>query len=88
MAIYDPQCRANDVRRYLDRCETADQGVVESFTIITQPAGSSLNGYHDRAPVVLFGDEWRRWLDVEDDVSDLLGSESADRFAVDRRVLT
>ena len=66
-----------------DRCETADQGVVESFTIITQPAGSSLNGYHDRAPVVLFGDEWTRWLDVQDEVTDLLGPESRDRFLVE-----
>ncbi len=66
-----------------DRCETTDQGLVESFTIITQPAGSSLNGYHDRAPVVLFDHEWRRWLDVQDDVTDLLGSESKDRFSAE-----
>ncbi len=67
-----------------DRCETSDQGPVESFTIITQPAGAPLNGYHDRAPVILFGDEWARWLDVDADVSDLLGPESRDRFRVDR----
>ena len=67
-----------------DRCETTDQGVVESFTIVTQPAGAPLNGYHDRAPVVLFGEQWARWLDLEADVTDLLGPESTDRFVVAR----
>ena len=65
-----------------DRCETTDQGPAESFTIVTLPAGAVLNGYHDRAPVVLFGDEWARWLDLDGDVADLLGPESADRFTV------
>ena len=67
-----------------DRCETIDDGTVESFSIITQPAGAPLNGYHDRAPVVLFGDEWRRWLDPAAEVGDLLGSESRDRFVIDK----
>ena|ERR1700712_3083089 len=67
-----------------DRCETTDQGPVESFTIVTQPAGASLNGYHDRAPVVLFGPDWERWLNLEDSVDNLLGPESADRFIVTR----
>ncbi len=67
-----------------DRCDTTDQGPVESFAIVTQPAGAPLNGYHDRAPVVLFGDDWARWLDVEADVTDLLGPESPDRFSVER----
>ena len=67
-----------------DRCETTDDGTVESFSIITQPAGAPPNGYHDRAPVVLFGDEWRRWLDQEAEVGDLLGSESRDRFVIDK----
>lgn len=65
-----------------DRCDTTDQGPVESFTIVTQPAGAPLNTYHDRVPVVLFGTEWARWLDVKADVTDLLGPESADRFTV------
>ena len=65
-----------------DRCDTTDQGSVESFTIVTQPAGAPLNGYHDRAPVILFGDEWARWLDAETDASELLGPESRDRFDV------
>lgn len=65
-----------------DRCETTDAGPVESFTIVTQPSGAPLNAYHDRAPVVLFGQDWARWLDVEADVTDLLGPESPDRFTV------
>jgi putative SOS response-associated peptidase YedK len=67
-----------------DRCDTTDQGTIDSFTIVTQPAGAPLNGYHDRAPVILFGEEWSRWLDVDADVSDLLGPESRDRFDVGR----
>jgi putative SOS response-associated peptidase YedK len=65
-----------------DRCDTIDLGLVDSFTIVTQPAGAPLNGYHDRAPVVLFGDEWKRWLNLDSDVTDLLGPESRDRFHV------
>ncbi|MDB5714171.1 MAG: response-associated peptidase [Sphingomonadales bacterium] len=63
-----------------DRCETTDQGAVESFTVVTQPARAPLNGYHDRAPVVLFGQNWSRWLDLSANVDDLLGPESTDRF--------
>lgn len=70
-----------------DRCDTTDQGPVESFTIVTQPAGSPLNGYHDRAPVVLFGNEWARWLDTDADVTDLLGPESRDRFEVSKATI-
>ena len=67
-----------------DICETTDEGQIESFTVVTQSAGAPLNGYHDRAPVVLFGEDWRRWLNTSADVSDLLGAESADRFDVDK----
>ena len=65
-----------------DRCHAGDDGEVESFSIVIQPAGSPLNTYHDRAPVVLFRRDWVRWLDLAADVSDLLGPESADRFSV------
>ena len=65
-----------------DSCETTDEGRVASFAIVTQLAGAPLNGYHDRAPVVLFGEDWRRWLDTTADVADLLGPESPDRFDV------
>lgn len=67
-----------------DRCTTADCGDVESFTIVTQPAGSPLNTVHDRAPVVLFQNEWSRWLDASAHVDDLLDCESADRFDIER----
>ena len=65
-----------------DRCKTADAGEVESFTIITQPAGATLNAYHDRAPVVLEQSAWSTWLDLSADPAPLLGAESADRFDV------
>jgi putative SOS response-associated peptidase YedK len=65
-----------------ERCNTADQGEVESFTIITQPAGAPLNAYHDRAPVVIFPEHRRQWLDVTQDSSTLLGPESPDLFKV------
>jgi putative SOS response-associated peptidase YedK len=65
-----------------DRCDTADQGVIESCTIVTQPSGSPLNAYHDRAPVVLFMEDWATWLDLHADVTGLMGPESADRFNV------
>ena len=67
-----------------DRCQTADAGVVESFTIIVQPAGPPLNAYHDRAPVALFGEECRAWLDLDADVDHLLGPESRDCFTIMR----
>ena len=67
-----------------DSCETADEGRVPSFTIVTRPAGTPLNGYHDRAPVVLMGRDWRRWLDISADVSDLLGPESAEHFTISK----
>jgi len=65
-----------------DRCVTTDAGEVESFTIITQPAGSPLNGYHDRAPVVIDRPDWTRWLDGSADVGALIGPESADGYLV------
>ena len=65
-----------------DRCETSDVGTVESCTIVTQPAGAPLNGYHDRAPVILFLGDWARWLDLEADVNDLLGPESKHHFDI------
>ena len=66
-----------------DRCATAYVGEVESFTIVTQPAGAPLNGYHDRAPVVIPRANWSTWLDTAADVSVLLGPESVDGFSVE-----
>ena len=62
--------------------KTADAGEVESFTIITQPAGPPLNSYHDRAPVVLHQADWSTWLDLSADVRPLLGPESVDGFNI------
>ena len=65
-----------------DRCETADEGMLKSFTVVTQPAGSPLNGYHDRAPVVIWRGDRERWLTAGEDVSDLIGPESPDLFNI------
>jgi putative SOS response-associated peptidase YedK len=65
-----------------DRTTTADEGVVESFSIITQPAGALLNAYHDRAPVVIWPGDRERYLDAAADVTSLLGPESPDLFDV------
>jgi putative SOS response-associated peptidase YedK len=62
----------------------ADVGEVQSFTIITQPAGSPLNSYHDRAPVMVPSEHWEAWLDTSADVGFLLGPESADGFHVEQ----
>ncbi len=67
-----------------DRAMIADVGDVQSFTIITQPAGSPLNAYHDRAPVVVPREHWDTWLDTSADVEFLLGPESADGFHVEQ----
>lgn len=67
-----------------ERCRTDDHGEVESFTIVTQPAGAPLNAWHDRAPVVLDPDAVALWLDLERDASDLLGPESVDLFQVEK----
>lgn len=64
-----------------DRCDTADAGPVESFSMVTQPPGA-LSVLHDRAPVVLRQGDWMRWLDTSADVSDLLTAEPPDLYTV------
>jgi putative SOS response-associated peptidase YedK len=71
-----------------DRCDTTRPRYGGKLYGVTQPAGAPLNGYHDRAPVVLFGQDWSRWLELTANVDDLLGSESADRFAVTKCGIT
>lgn len=63
-----------------DRAETSDAGTVESFAMVMQPAGSPLNTIHDRAPIVLPREHWATWLDLDADVSQLMGPESPDLF--------
>jgi putative SOS response-associated peptidase YedK len=64
-----------------DRAETMD-GMVESFTIVTQAPGPTMKPYHHRAPVVLHPTEWATWLDLGADVAPILTRESEDRFDV------
>jgi len=67
-----------------DCLNVAEVSEVQSFTIITQPAGSPFNAYHDRAPVVVPREHWATWLDTSADVSFLLRSESVDGFLVEQ----
>jgi putative SOS response-associated peptidase YedK len=47
---------------------------VQTFTIITGPPNGLLAPIHNRMPVILPRDAWRRWLgEDEADVEDLLG---------------
>jgi hypothetical protein len=41
--------------RLWEQFQDPEAGPTDTFTIITQPAGAPLNGYHDRAPLVLGG---------------------------------
>ena len=63
-----------------DRCKTSDGGELQSFAIVTQPARAPLNGYHDRAPVVIWPADQTRWHTAGTEVADLIGPESADAF--------
>jgi putative SOS response-associated peptidase YedK len=45
---------------------------VRNCTIITTEAGPDMEGIHERMPVILEGDTWERWLDVDVDDSDEL----------------
>jgi putative SOS response-associated peptidase YedK len=45
-----------------DRWVSKDGEVIESCAILTQPARPPLDAVHDRMPVLLGGDAWRRWL--------------------------
>ncbi len=65
-----------------ERWKPPEGDPVESFTIVTQPAAAPLNDIHDRAPVVIWQEDRRRWLSVGQEVSDLIGPESVDRFDV------
>jgi putative SOS response-associated peptidase YedK len=63
-----------------DCCTTPDAGDVRSFTILTGPSAGWLSEFHDRAPVILEGDEWSAWLDPAADADALLKSVRPERF--------
>lgn len=65
-----------------DRCTTPDAGEFASVTILTGPSAGRLADYHDRAPVILEPDEWSRWLDPAQDVSELMAAVRPERFEV------
>jgi putative SOS response-associated peptidase YedK len=62
-------------------------GTTDTFAIVTEPAGSPLNRYNDRAPVVLWGADRQTWLDRRappGELKALLGPESPDGFDMRR----
>ena len=65
-----------------DRCESSDQGVVDSFTILTGPSDGWLADYHDRAPVILDECDLGRWVNPDLDPSELIGAVRPERFVL------
>ena len=65
-----------------DRCQTADQGEVASFTLLTGPSAGWLSDYHSRAPVILDPADWAVWLDPATDARPLMAAVRPERFAV------
>ena len=54
--------------------EPAAGDTLQTFTIITGPPNELVAPIHNRIPVILPRDAWRRWLgEDEADVEDLLG---------------
>ena len=66
---------ANGVRRAVGAPERAEgRRYRQTFTIITSPLNELVAPIHNRMPVILPRDAWRRWLgEDEADVEDLLG---------------
>ena len=60
-----------------------DDGVVESFTIVTAPPGSALSTYHDRAPVVVQPKDWDAWLDPAAATDQLLAVQGGEGIIVE-----
>lgn len=50
----------------------ADALPVHSYTVITTDANAALMHIHDRMPVIIAAQDYARWLDPKEDVSDLL----------------
>ncbi len=67
-----------------DRCDTADQGPVDSFTMLMRDAVPPLDVLHERQPVPLFSEHWATWLDVQADVKVLYSLANGTRFAIER----
>ena len=68
-----------------DRAHTAD-GVIESFTIITCAAGPDCIEYHNRQPVVLERPDWKTWLNLDQDPTQLLAARPAGTIQVELAV--
>jgi putative SOS response-associated peptidase YedK len=53
-----------------DRAETAD-GIIESYALVTVPAGADVSPYHDRQPIILERSEYKNWLSSDATASQL-----------------
>lgn len=63
-----------------DRCETADEVEVSSFSIMTGLSSGWLSDIHTRAPVILEPSEFAAWLDPAQDTNTLMSDVRAARF--------
>jgi putative SOS response-associated peptidase YedK len=54
-----------------DRATTSD-GEIDSFALVTMPAGPDMQPYHDRQPVILGELQYQAWLDPNASVAPLL----------------
>jgi putative SOS response-associated peptidase YedK len=67
-----------------DRCETTDEGMVDSFTMLMRDAAPPLDGLHTRQPVILRREDWATWLGLSADVEPLYRLDNADRFGIEK----
>jgi putative SOS response-associated peptidase YedK len=65
-----------------DRCK-AEDGDIETFTILTTAAGVDMAPYHDRQPVILDKDDHEAWLDPKADVARLLTTKGLGTLKVE-----
>jgi putative SOS response-associated peptidase YedK len=66
-----------------EHAQTAD-GPVESFALLTCPAGPDVTPYHDRQPAILRPDQWAAWMDPANDMAPRFTGSPAGTIAVER----
>ncbi len=66
-----------------DRAQTAD-GIVESFSLATMPAGKDVEKIHDRQPVVLLPAQYAQWLESPQAADLLLQSPPENILTVEK----
>jgi len=68
-----------------ERATTTD-GEIESFALVTMPAGPDVQAYHDRQPVILQRGQYKEWLNPSRDVAPLLSPPAAGTLLVSQAV--